>query len=47
MVTDKYKFASVDEQTEIAYLIGDYKPTDKPSEVIYNALDVTLLYYGQ
>ncbi len=34
VVADGYKLASGDEQAEIAYLIGDYKPTDRPSDTI-------------
>ncbi len=35
VVVNNYKLASVGEQAEIAYLVGNFKPTDEPSNTIY------------
>ncbi len=38
LVANNYELASVGEQAKIAYLVGNFKPTDKPSNAIYYAV---------
>ncbi len=42
MVADIYKLASVDEQAEMAYLVGNFKSTNKLSDTIFDAVYKTM-----
>ncbi len=42
VVANKYKLAIVGERAEMTHLVGDYKPTNKPVDEIYNAVYETM-----